>query len=298
MYQDYSPTEDAERTNTHYDLPVEFFYTLTGGTWNVYSANVWESATTVTESQEAKLDLLAGLMRLKPGDRILDVGCGWGGPLVYLCTKYGVQGVGLTLSALQQSAAEDRAARHGARVRIIKSHWSEYRPDQSFDAVFTDEVIVHFYDLAGFFARVYSWLRDGGRMINKELHLTHQRYSQMTRAMSQINEIFGSTGNYRTLAEELSLAGGAGFDIRRIHQVSTLHYQKTVDRWFANLRRNRARLEGLVGPTTYHRFCTYLRLCHYIHGGNRMTLDIVAAEKVALAGSPVLVYGPVGGRDQ
>ncbi len=289
LYRAYTPGEDKERTNSHYEHPVEFFYTMTGGEWNVYSANLWTGASTETESQGAKLDLLADLLQLQPGQRILDVGCGWGGPLVYLSKKYGVQGVGLTLSSLQKQAADERVARHAADVTIVESHWKDYRDDQPFDAVYTDEVIVHFHDLSGFFAKVYGLLRPGGRMVNKELHLAHGRYSEMTRAMSFINEIFGSTGSYRTLAEELTLVGDAGFDVRTIRQMSCLEYQKTVDHWLANMKEHRSRLEELVGVATFRRFQTYLHLCHYIHGGTRMTLDIVVSHKPMPVAGPVLV---------
>ena len=280
MYQPRTVDEDRERTNSHYEQPVEFFYAMTGGAWNVYSANLWNPRiTTVTESQEAKLDLLAEVMELKPGQRIMDVGCGWGGPLVYLCKTYGVRGVGLTLSALQKRAAEERVARHGVDVEIVQSHWADFRDDRGFDVVYTDEVIVHFYHLGQFFSKVSSLLRDGGRLVNKELHLTHPRYGQMTRAMSFINEIFGSTGNYRTLSEELALANAAGFEVQAIRQMPLLHYQRTVRGWLANLREHRPRLEELVGANTYRRFRTYLKLCDRIHGGRTMTVDIVAYDK-------------------
>jgi cyclopropane-fatty-acyl-phospholipid synthase len=289
LYRPLSKEQDRQQTNTHYEQPVEFFYTLTGGDWNVYSANLWSGSQSQTESQERKLDLLAELMQLQPGMRIMDVGCGWGGPLVYLSTKYGVQGVGLTLSSLQKAAAEERIGRHGADVTIVESHWKDYRDDEPFDVVYTDEVIVHFFDLGDFFKKVYGLLKDGGRMLNKELHLVNGRHSEMTRAMSFINEIFGSTGNYRTLAEELTLVGEAGFDLEAIRQMPLLEYQKTVDSWLANMKANRAELEGLVGRDTFRRFQTYLQLCHHIHGGTRMTLDLVLSRKPLPVTGPALV---------
>jgi cyclopropane-fatty-acyl-phospholipid synthase len=289
LYRPLSIEEDRQQTNTHYEQPVEFFYTLTGGEWNVYSANLWTGSQTQTESQERKLDLLAELMQLRPGMRILDVGCGWGGPLVYLSKKYGVRGVGLTLSSLQKGAAEERIARHGADVTIIECHWKDYRDDEPFDVVYTDEVIVHFHDLGDFFVKVYGLLHDGGRMLNKELHLVHARHGEMTRAMSFINEIFGSTGNYRTLAEELTLAGEAGFDLEAIRQIPLREYQKTVDSWLGNMKAQRARLEELVGRETLRRFQTYLQLCHHIHGGTRMTLDLVISRKPMPVTGPALV---------
>jgi len=113
LYHEYSVEEDQQRTNVHYEQPPEFFYLFTGGEWNVYSCNLWDTATTDTESQEAKLDRTAELARLQPGMRILDVGSGWAGPLTYLCKKYGVTGVGLTLSPTQEQAADERIAQHG-----------------------------------------------------------------------------------------------------------------------------------------------------------------------------------------
>jgi cyclopropane-fatty-acyl-phospholipid synthase len=291
LYRQLTVEEDRQRTNTHYEQPVEFFYTLTGGEWNVYSANLWTGSESQTESQERKLDILAELMELRPGMRIMDVGCGWGGPLVYLSKKYGVRGVGLTLSSLQKAAAEERIAKHGADVTIVETHWKDYQDDEPFDVVYTDEVIVHFHDLGDFFIKVYGLLRDGGIMLNKELHLVHGRHSEMTRAMSFINEIFGSTGNYRTLAEELTLVGEAGFDLAAIRQMPLKEYQKTVDSWLANMKANRARLEELVGRDTFRRFQTYLQLCHHIHGGTRMTLDLVVSRRPMPVAGPSLVAG-------
>jgi cyclopropane-fatty-acyl-phospholipid synthase len=289
LYRPLSKEQDRQQTNTHYEQPVEFFYALTGGEWNVYSANLWTGSSTQTESQERKLDLLAEMMQLRPRMRIMDVGCGWGGPLVYLSKKYGVRGVGLTLSSVQKAAAEERIARHGADVSIVESHWKDYQDDEPFEVVYTDEVIVHFHDLGDFFSKVYGLIRDGGRMLNKELHLVNARHSEMTRAMSFINEIFGSTGNYRTLAEELTLVGEAGFDLEAIRQMPLLEYQKTVDSWLANMKAARGRLEELVGRETFRRFQTYLQLCHHIHGGDRMTLDLVVSRKPMPVTGPALV---------
>jgi cyclopropane fatty-acyl-phospholipid synthase-like methyltransferase len=68
-----------------------------------------------------------------------------------------------------------------------------------------------------------------------------------------------------------------------------LEYQKTVDSWMANMKASRARLEELVGRETFRRFLTYLQLCHHIHGGTRMTLDLVLARKPMPVAGPALV---------
>ena len=85
LYQQYSKIDEIDRIAYHYEVDPKFFEIITGGEWNTYSCSFWGSATTMTEAQENKLELYAANMGLKKGMNILDVGCGWGGPLVYLC---------------------------------------------------------------------------------------------------------------------------------------------------------------------------------------------------------------------
>ena len=280
LYVPLTPQEDKEHTNVHYEQPPEFFNTITGGEWNVYSCNLWDGATNDTESQEAKLDLFAQLMELQAGQRILDVGCGWAGPLVYLCKTYGTQGVGLTLSPTQKAFADQRIARYGVDVQVHECHWQDFEDDRGFDAIFTDEVIVHFSDLGGFFAKAHALLRPGGRFLNKELHFRSSRYKQITRADVFVNEIYGLTGNYRTLADELQLLDANGFALDVVHQIPMPHYQRTLDRWLANMYEHRERLQELVGEEHYRHFRTYLRIAHRIMNGRTMTLDVVKSSKL------------------
>lgn len=281
FHQPYSTEEDRARTNVHYEQPVEFFYTLTGGRWNVYSCNWWEPTTTdATTSQEAKLDLFAQLLELKPGQRILDVGCGWGGPLTYLCKKYQLRGVGLTLSSKQKAAAEARVAKEGADVQIIERHWRDFTDDEGFDAVYTDEVIVHFHDLGEFFEQAYALLHDGGRMLNKELHNVRPEYGKINRATALINELYGETGNYRSLGEELTLANNAGFEVQRIVQFPRIHYLKTAGDWIANMENNRSALVEMVGADYFRKFLMYLKVVYRIFSGEKLTIDTILCRKV------------------
>jgi len=281
LFQRYSNREDAERTNVHYEQPREFFYAITGGAWNVYSCNLWTTATTDTESQEAKLDLLARLMELKPGQRILDVGCGWGGPLVYLCEKYGVRGMGLNLSPTQQRCAAERIVAHGVDARVLECHWRDFQDDEGFDAVLTDEVVAHFEDLGGYFAKVHSLLRPGGCVLDKELHYSTSRYKQLSRADVFINEIYGLTGNYRTLGEELTMLDQHGFALRAVQQIPLDNYKRTAERWLANMHEHREALQRAVGVEHYRRFRTYLKLVQRIMSGRTMSMDVIVATKLA-----------------
>jgi cyclopropane-fatty-acyl-phospholipid synthase len=282
LYQSYDVQTDKDRTNRHYEQHPDFFYSFTGGEWNVYSCNIWdEGITTDTQSQEAKLDLMAQYMGLKPGMRILDVGCGWGGPLVYLSKKYQVQGVGLMLSPIQKQAAEARIAKHQADVTIHLCHWQEFESPELFDAVYTDEVIVHFNDLVGFFQKAHSLLNLGGMMVNKEGHFTRKEYlTSLTRGEAFVNEIYGFTGNYRTLYEEMHMLDQAGFELAWHHQIDNSHYRTTFDHWLSNMFTNRERMIEVAGEETYKRFRAYLKLVRAGFNTTTPTVDIVASRKI------------------
>ncbi|HEU5323398.1 MAG TPA: class I SAM-dependent methyltransferase [Methylomirabilota bacterium] len=280
IYQALTTEEDRARTNVHYEQPPRFFTAFTGGEWNTYSCNLWDHATSVTESQEAKLDLLARHMQLAPGMRIMDVGCGWGGPLAYLCQRYRVRGVGLTLSPRQAEYARERIARHRVEARVVECHWRDYEDPETFDAIYTDEVIVHFHDLSEFFARCHALLRPAGRLVNKELHFTHPSYARLTRSTYLIQQIYGYTGNYRTLADELGRLHDAGFETAHVESLPHRHYGMTMKHWLANLHAHREELVHLVGPAFYLRFRKYLKVARMWVTSRTCSTDVVVAHKL------------------
>ena len=284
----YSVEEDRQHTNVHYEQPPRFFTAILGDPWSTYSCNLWENACNEAESQQHKLDLLADLMQLKPGQRVLDVGCGWGGHLVYFAKKYRVSGVGLTLSPLQREYAQSRVDEADVDVTILEHHWKEFEDGGCFDAIYTDEVIVHFNDLEGYFRKVASLLRPNGRMLNKEIHFASTRWMQVTPAMLFLNEIYGETGNYRTLHEELEILDQAGFSLERLHQIPMQNGHRTVTQWLENMQVHRKELEQLVGPEFYRKFRLYLRVTRKIMGGPSMKLDVVVAVPDAKADADAL----------
>jgi cyclopropane-fatty-acyl-phospholipid synthase len=219
-------------------------------------------------------------MGLKPGMRVLEIGCGWGGPLTYLCKTFGVTGVGVTVSQKQRDEAEARAKRYGVDAQFVLTHWEHFEPGEQFDAVFSDEVIVHFHDLEGFFKKCWTWLKPGGRMVHKELHFTHAAHTIFGRTGANVNKIFGFTGNYRLLAEELMMVNNAGFELTHVHQIDMTDYRQTMDYWLANLFENREAIKALVGEQVYTDFRKYIKICRWAFGTTACSLDVIASTKI------------------
>jgi len=269
LYQNLTPEEDVERTNVHYMLPARFFMVLTGGQWNTYSANLWDTFDekaasdphVQTAAQERKLDAFAELLELVPGARVLDVGAGWGGPLTYLCKRYGVVGHGLMLSERQREVAVARAKEANVDCTFSVCHWQNFESREPFDAIMTDEVIVHFFRLEDFFRKANGLLGKNGLMVNKEAHFVHPAYGEkLSRGGLVISEVYGGTGNYRCLADELAMANRAGFGIEEIRQIDHRNYIQTARAWRGNILACRSELEALVGNETFDKFNRYLML--------------------------------------
>lgn len=281
FYQKFDLDQVVERGSYHYEVNPEFFKTVLSGEWNSYSCVFCEDDITLTEAQERKLDKFAELMQLKPGMKILDVGCGWGGPIVYLCHKYGVTGHGITISPMAIPACNERAEKYGVDATFEVRPWQELEGSEEYDAIFTDEAIVHFHDLQGFFETAHRLLKKDGMMVNKELHFTHSEYAHADDRLSQhINKVFGYTGNYITLAHEIDLLDKAGFKLDCIYDVPMRHYHKTIGKnWIKQIRENKEKLIGLSSEKHVRDYTMYLKGILSIFHKDRFRLHMVAGRK-------------------
>lgn len=122
----------------HYDRGNDLFEQMLDARM-VYSCGYWRDATTLSEAQEAKLDLVCRKLKLEPGLRVLDVGCGWGSFAEYAAEQYGVEVVGLTISAEQARAARERSRDLPVEIRL-----QDYREvDERFDRVVSIGMFEH-----------------------------------------------------------------------------------------------------------------------------------------------------------
>ena len=122
----------------HYELGLDLFRAMLGERM-MYSCAYWKNAETLDEAQDRKLDLIARKLRLEPGMRVLDIGCGWGGAIHYFAERYGVSGVAVTPSQDQYEAARDLCA--GLPVEIRRQDYREV--DERFDRIYSIDMIGH-----------------------------------------------------------------------------------------------------------------------------------------------------------
>lgn len=143
----------------HYDAGNDLFRAMLDRRM-IYSCGYWKEAATVDEAQEAKLDLIARKLGFEPGMRVLDVGCGWGGALAFFAERYGVRGVGITISAEQARWARDVCRGLPVEIRL-----QDYRSvDEPFDRIYSVGMFEHVgvRNYRRYFGMVRRCLRDNG----------------------------------------------------------------------------------------------------------------------------------------
>jgi cyclopropane-fatty-acyl-phospholipid synthase len=173
----YSLSRDRRAVRHHYDLPPEFFALFLDKSMTYSCAIFSRGATTLEEAQETKLELVCTKLGLEPGERVLDVGCGWGSFALHAAQRHGVSVVGITLSPPQAETARRRAAEAGLsdKIDIRVQDWREL-PGERFDAIASIGMVEHVGDehIDDYALRLRNLLGPGGRLLNHGIaRLTH-----------------------------------------------------------------------------------------------------------------------------
>jgi cyclopropane-fatty-acyl-phospholipid synthase len=165
----YTVGRDRRSVRHHYDLPPEFFALFLDASMTYSCAVFSRGATTLEEAQETKLELVCTKLGLQPGERVLDVGCGWGSFAMHAAQRHGVSVVGITLSPPQAEMARRRAAEAGLadKVDIRVQDWRELAGER-FDAIASIGMVEHVGEdsIDDYAARLHELLGPGGRLLN------------------------------------------------------------------------------------------------------------------------------------
>jgi cyclopropane-fatty-acyl-phospholipid synthase len=200
-------------------------------------------------AQQRKFERIREKLAIQPGQRVLDVGCGWGSNLLYLAQH--TQGVfrGITLSEKQRDFALARARAWGVadRVEIDVCHVEELAlPPASLDAVLFSGSIVHMHNRAQIHETMVRALRPGGRVLISDCYFPEQARGDRDSAATEY--IFVEALGYCRLlglGEEITIMERAGLDVLHVEDL-TCHYALTLERWIDGVRRNRKQIDALA----------------------------------------------------
>ncbi|MBC7300768.1 MAG: class I SAM-dependent methyltransferase [Nocardia sp.] len=275
----HSKTRDAEAIHHHYDVSNKFYEYVLGPSMTYTCAVYGDENWTLEQAQENKYRLIFEKLRLKEGDRLLDIGCGWGGMVRYAAGR-GVKVIGATLSAEQAAWAQQKIAEEGLSELAEVRH-SDYRdiPEGEFDAVssigLTEHIGVHNYPF--YFGYIKDKLRDGGLFLNH--CITRPDNTRTTRAGDFIDRYVFPDGELIGSGRIVSEAQNVGLEV--LHEENLReHYALTLHEWCKNLVENWDACVAEVGEGTAKVWGLYMAGCRLGFQRNVVQLHHVLGVKL------------------
>ena len=254
----HSVARDKRAVTYHYDVSNEFFALFLGPSMT-YSCALWSrGAETLEAAQEAKLELVCTKLGLKAGERVLDVGCGWGSFPVHAAKHHGVHVTGITLSEPQAAGARRRAEEAGVadRVEIRVMDYRELR-GETFDAIASIGMVEHVgsVNIDAYAATLAALLPPGGRLLNHGI--ARLRIGEPEAGPFSERFVFPDAAPLH-LSRVQTAVERAGLETRHVEGLR-LDYVRTLREWTARLEANHAEAVRLAGPERMRAWQVYLR---------------------------------------
>ena len=266
----HARARDAQAIKHHYDVGNDF-YSLWLDDDHTYSCAYFPTGSEdLSRAQEAKFELICRKLRLRPGEQLLDIGCGWGGLIRYAVRHYGVTALGITLSEAQAALARERIARDGLgdRCAVDVRDYRDLPADLTFDKVVSVGMFEHVgrAQLETYFAAAKRLTRPGGLFLNHGIvSLDDARVRRGEAAPPR--RLWGSgrfmdryvfpDGELVPLATVVAAGEGAGFETRDVESLRE-HYAETLRHWVRRLEQRSTEARALVGEGTFRVWRLYM----------------------------------------
>ena len=261
----HSESRDRLAVTHHYNLSNEFF-ALWLDPRLVYSCAYFASPDQdLAEAQENKLDLICRKLKLQPGERFLDIGCGWGALIIHTAQNYGVKATGITLSEPQARLARERALHAGLsedQCHVLVLDYRELDDSASYDKVASVGMVEHVgsSQLSKYFDRVLYLLKPGGAFLNHGIAGTH--YGEASTRREFLRRYVFPDAEMLPLDILLRHAEQAGFEIQHLENLRE-HYVLTLRAWRQNLENAATEARQLVSEETVRIWRLYLAASAY-----------------------------------
>jgi len=254
----HSIARDKRAVTHHYDVSNDFFALFLDESMT-YSCGIWSrGAETLEEAQRTKLELVCTKLGLQEGERVLDVGCGWGSFAVHAAANHGAHVTGITLSEPQAVGARRRAQETGVgdRVEIRVMDYRELRGER-FDAIASIGMVEHVGDVnIDAYARTLAGLLGpGGRLLNHGI--ARLRHGELEAGPFSERYVFPDAAPLH-LSRIQSALEAAGFETLHVEGFRG-DYARTLREWTRRLEANHAEAESLAGPERLRVWAVYLR---------------------------------------
>jgi cyclopropane-fatty-acyl-phospholipid synthase len=248
----HSIERDRQAVTYHYDVSNDF-YALFLDKNLIYSCAYFQTPEEALDiAQERKLDYICRKLRLRPGQRLLDIGCGWGGLVIHAAKYYGVDATGITLSQPQADLANERIATAGLsdRCRVLVRDYREVDEPGGYDALASVGMFEHVGEkmLPTYFSRAWDLLIPGGVFLNHGITRRFDTPAHNERSFSDAY-VFPD-GELTPISASLHTAEEAGFEVRDVESLRE-HYMLTLRQWVSRLEEHHDQALQYVDEPTY-----------------------------------------------
>ncbi|CAM5188957.1 MULTISPECIES: SAM-dependent methyltransferase [Alcaligenaceae] len=257
----HTPDSDKRAIAHHYDVSNEF-YRLWLDKQMVYSCAYFPTGSeTLEQAEEAKLDLICRKLQLKPGDRFLDIGCGWGALLLWAQRHYGVKATGVTLSERQFEYVRERVRELGLEDSIdVRLQDYRHIPGEGiFDKIASVGMFEHVgvQNLPVYFGTIQRLLADDGLVLNHGIATRAGDESVRDSASEFIDHFVFPDGELPTIAQAVEAMESQQLEVFDVEGLRP-HYARTLAHWVERLEANRDEAIRLVGEQTYRVWRIYM----------------------------------------
>jgi cyclopropane-fatty-acyl-phospholipid synthase len=254
----HSRARDARAVRHHYDLPAEFFELFLGPSMTYSCAIFSRGAATLAQAQEQKLERVCEKLALEAGERVLDIGCGWGSLALHAAERHGVHVTGITLSQPQADLARRRVREQGLE-HLVDIRMADYREleDKPFDAIASIGMVEHVgaSNIDLYARQALRLLRPGGRFLNHGI--TRMRHGDPEAGPFSERYVFPDAAPLHLSRIQLALerAGLVTDHVEGLHG----DYAVTLTHWLRGLEDNLGEATRLAGPERVRVWRLYLR---------------------------------------
>lgn len=257
----HSKSYDEKLVRGHYDRGDDFFAAFLGPRMVYTSGFFTEVGQTVEQAQDQKMELVCRKLMLKPGETLLDIGCGWGTLVRYAVEHYGVRATGVTLSKNQAAWGNDQIAKAGlaGRAEILCLDYRDI-PEGRFDKIANLEMVEHvgIKHLGAFYRQVYDMLEDQGLFYMQWTGLRRgSSVEDLVWGLFMAKYIFQGADASLPVAPMINYMERSGFEIHSVENV-TEHYRLTIRGWHDNWMRHQSEIVASYGERWYRIWHVFL----------------------------------------
>src|SRR5262245_22459245 len=283
---------DNKAVRSHYDVGDDFFR-LWLDRRRVYSCGYFRRADdTLDLAQEQKLDLICRKLRLAPGERFLDIGCGWGALVMWAAERYGVKAVGVTLSRNQHEYAHARIRELGleGRCEVRLLDYRDVPEEGTYDKIASVGMFEHVgrRNFPVYFGTIARLLKPGGLVLNHGITHTAPNQEQLGSGIGDFIQDYVFPGGELThvseVIEAMARQGLESWDVESLRP----HYARTLWSWVERLEANRTAALAAVGEKTYRIWRIYMAGSAHAFERGWMSIYQVLAGKALPNGTPTV----------